>query len=226
MEGRWRFLRVGIRDSYTLPMGKGVAGQSSTAVPAFAGGNSMRTSVWRLTCGHSIPGEPAIVEVLAGAPGASAAGVAPLMRRLLLIIGGRSYLPWTGNVRSKNGSGLPHGYRAAHRPAPLTNRAILMRLTQRALIVTGILVLCSTQWAGSPPSPCDEPGPGDGLVVAHGSPPRFDYGAYDEKSRLRDRGVDVESGGGLMPLLATYGPTGLNCATSRLAWTTSPECYC
>ena len=78
-----------------------------------------------------------------------------------------------------------------------------MRLTQRTVIVIGILVLCSTQWAGS--SPRDEPGSrqGDGLVVAHGSPPRFDSGAYDEKSRLRDRGVDVESGGGLMPLLAT-----------------------
>lgn len=78
-----------------------------------------------------------------------------------------------------------------------------MRLTQRTFIVTGILAVCSTQWAGSLPSPRDEPGSGHGLVVAHGSPPRFDSGAYDEKSRLRDRGVDIESGGGLMPLLAT-----------------------
>ena len=78
-----------------------------------------------------------------------------------------------------------------------------MRLTQRTIFVTGILALCSTEWAGSSPSPREESGDGDGLVVAHGSPPRFDSGAYDEKSRLRDRGVDVEAGGGLMPLLAT-----------------------
>ena len=79
-----------------------------------------------------------------------------------------------------------------------------LRATLRVSVATVIVTACLAQSACGVWSFHDELGPfrGQGLVVEHGSLPDFDIEGYGEESRLRDRGVDVDSGGGLIPVLA------------------------